>query len=420
MSTSGRSGTDGPASSASDAAARVREADFVRLLARADGDCLAAAGLLARACADRGTPYQVRVGRFGETVADADAADTERDDSADEGSTADQTDSRDITAAIGLDPAADVHLSAEETPASVTAFDAAGELGATPNAVLALAGVVAAGRPAGAGESGHVLERAREAGLSRRPGVGVPTDDLVDGLAHSTLAHADYSGDSEAVQATLAELGLPAELDDEAHRAVSSEFALAVAGTESATGRAAESVERALRPHAVPDGGTGDESGDSSPDALAPFATVEGYADVLEAVARERPGAGVALALGHDARADALDAWRDHGERAHTVLREATTGRYDGLFALRTDDAPVETVARLLRDFRSPEPTAVVVTDSEAAAAATSESAVGAMMTEAAKAVGGTGGGTPSRGYARFDPETDAKEFLAAFREASP
>jgi hypothetical protein len=421
MSTSGRSGTDEPASSASDVAAGLREADFVRLLARADGDCLAAAGVLARACADRGTPYQVRVGRFGETVADADAADTERDDSADEGSTADRTDSRDITAAIGLDPAADVHLSADETPASVTAFDAAGELGATPNAVLALAGVVAAGRPAGAGESGHVLERAREAGLSRRPGVGVPTDDLVDGLAHSTLAHADYSGDSEAVQATLAELGLPAELDDEAHRAVSSEFALAVAGTESATGRAAQSVERALRPHAIPgESGGPSEPDEETPDALAPFATVEGYADVLEAVARERPGTGVALALGHDARADALDAWRDHGERAHTVLREATTGRYDGLFALRTDDAPVETVARLLRDFRSPEPTAVVVTDSEAAAAATAESAVGATMTEAARAVGGTGGGTPSRGYARFDPETDAKEFLTAFREASP
>ncbi|WP_135851358.1 exonuclease RecJ [Halorussus salinus] len=421
MSTSGRSGTDGPASSASDAAARVREADFVRVLARADGDCLAAAGLLARACADRATPYQVRVGRFGETLADADAAGSDRDDSADGDSTADATDdSGDTTLAIGLDPAADVHLSADETPASVTAFDAAEQLGATPNAVLALAGVLAAGRPAGAGESAHLLERAREAGLSRRPGVGVPTDDLVDGLAHSTLAHADYSGDSEAVQATLAELGLPAELGDEAHRAVSSEFALAVTGAEGATDRAAESVERALRPHAIPGDESGGASDEESPDALAPFATVEGYADVLEAVARERPGAGVALALGHDARADALDAWRDHAERAHTVLREATTGRYDGLFALRTDDAPVETVARLLRDFRSPEPVALVVTDSEAAAAAVSESAVGAAMAEAARSVGGAGGGTPARGYARFDPETDAKEFLAAFREASP
>ncbi|UPV99650.1 exonuclease RecJ [Halorussus gelatinilyticus] len=426
MSTSGRSGTDGAAPSASDVAAGLREADFVRVLARADGDCLAAAGLLARACADRATPYQVRVGRFGETLAGPDDADsTDRDDA---------TDADDTTVAIGLDPAADVHLPAAETPASVTAYDAAGELGATPDAVLALAGVVATGRPASTGESAHVLERAREAGVARRPGVGVPTDDLVDGLAHSTLAHADYSGDGEAVQAALAELGLPAELDEAAHRAVASEFALAVTGAETATDRAAEAVERALRPHAIPSAGSGDSSGDEPgnesdgasasgevlPDALAPFATVEGYADVLEAVARERPGAGVALALGHDARADALDAWRDHGERAHAVLREATTGRYDGLFALRTDDAPVETVARLLRDFRSPEPVALVVGESEAAATAVEDSAVGAAMTEAAQSVGGTGGGTLSRGYARFDPETDAKEFLAAFREARP
>ncbi len=240
----------------------------------------------------------------------------------------------------------------------------------------------------------------------------MPTDDIADGLAHSTLAHADYSGDAEAVQAALAELGLPAELDGQAHRAIASEFALAVTGADAATDRAAESVERALRPHAIPDG----ESGDSD----APFGTVEGYADVLEAVARERPGTGVALALGHAERADALDAWRDHAARAHEVLRKGTTGRYDGLFALRTDDAPVETVARLLRDFRSPEPTALVVSESEAAAAAVEASGVGASMTDAARAVGGTGGGTPDRGYATFDPETDTKEFLAAFREARP
>ena len=139
---------------------------------------------------------------------------------------------------------------------------------------------------------------------------------------------------------------------------------------------------------------------------------------MLEAVARERPGTGVALALGHDANADALDAWRTHAERAHEVLREGTTGRYDGLFALRTDEAPVETVARLLRDFRSPEPVALVVSESEAAAAAAEDFGVGTAIREAAQAVGGSGGGTPTRGYAEFDPETDTKEFLSAFREA--
>jgi hypothetical protein len=397
MSTSARTAADADTPSASDVAGLLAGAEFVRLLARADGDCLAGAGLLARACAQRGVPYQVRVGRFGETLADP-----ESDESAD---------ADDATVGVGLDPAADAHLPTETTPASVTAYDAARELDASPDPVLALAGVTAAGHPPGASESAHVLEAARARGLEGRPGVGMPTEDLADGLAHSTLAHADYSGDAEAAQAALAELGLPAELDDSAHQRVASEFALAVAGADSATDRAAASVERALRPDAV-------AGGDDTP-----FATVEGYADVLEAVARERPGSGVALALGHDARADALDAWRDHAQQAHAALREGTTGRYDGLFALRTESAPVETVARLLLDFRSPEPMALVVADAEAAAASV-ESAdggdVGTAIAEAAAAVGGTGGGTPRRGYARFDPETDAKEFLSAFREARP
>ncbi|NEU56766.1 exonuclease RecJ [Halorussus sp. MSC15.2] len=396
MSTSGRT-DDGPATPASDVAAGLREADFVQVLARADGDCLAAAGLLARALAERGVPYQIRVGRFGESVADADSDDT--------------------TVGIGLDAAAGAHLPGEATPASVTAFDAASELSGSSDPVLALAGVAAAGHPVGGGESAHVLEQARDAGLDRRPGVGVPTADLADGLAHSTLAHAEYSGEADAVQATLAELGLPAELDVSAHRTIASEFALAVAGADAATDRAAEAVERALRPHAIADDSPDGES-DASAGADAPFATVEGYADVLNAVARERPGTGVALALGHDARTDALDAWRDHGAAAHRVLREATTGRYDGLFVIRTDEAPVETVARLLRDFRSPEPVALVVTETEAAATAVEDASVGAAMDEAAQAVGGSGGGTSDRGYAQFDHERDAKEFLTAFREA--
>jgi hypothetical protein len=410
MSTSGRTADDADAPSASDVAGLLAGAEFVRLLARADGDCLAAAGLLARACAQRGVPYQVRVGRFGETLADPESDESdESDESADES---------DTTVGVGLDPTADAHLPSETTPASATAYDAAREMDASPDPVLALAGVVAAGHPPGASASAQVLEAARARGLERRPGVGVPTDDIADGLAHSTLAQAEYSGDPEAAQAALAELGLPAELDASAHQRVASEFALAVAGAASATDRAAEAVERALRPHAIPDGEPAGDEGDAAADA--PFATVEGYADVLEAVARERPGAGVALALGHDARADALDAWRDHAERAHAALREGTAGRYDGLFVLRTEDAPVETVARLLLDFRSPEPTALVVAESEAAAAALEDRNVGSAMAEAAAEIGGIGGGTPRRGYARFDPETDATEFLSAFREPRP
>jgi hypothetical protein len=412
MSTSGRTADDADAPSASDVAGLLAGAEFVRLLARADGDCLAAAGLLARACAQRGVPYQVRVGRFGETLADPESEETPAANGPSASGGGSKAAESDATVGVGLDPAADAHLPSGATPASATAYDAARELDASPDPLLALAGVVAAGHPPGAGETAHVLEAARERGLERRPGVGVPTDDLVDGLAHSTLAHAEYSGDPAAA---LAELGLPAELDASAHRRIASEFALAVTGAASATDRAAEEVERALRPHAI----SADESDGAADASDAPFATVEGYADVLEAVARERPGAGVALALGHDARADALDAWRDHAERAHAAVREGTTGRYDGLFVLRIEDAPVETVARLLQDFLSPEPVALVVAEGAAAAAAVEDSAgVGAKMTDAAAEVGGTGGGTARRGYARFDPETDATAFLDAFREA--
>ena len=167
MSTSGRTnGADESNPAASDIAASLREADFVRVLARADGDCLAAAGLLARALAERGVPYQVRVGRFGATLAGpkSDPADANESDA----------NTSDTTVGVGLDPAADAHLSAEETPASVTAFDAARELGASPNPTLALAGVLAGGYPAGAGESARLLEAARDAGVERRPGFGIP------------------------------------------------------------------------------------------------------------------------------------------------------------------------------------------------------------------------------------------------------
>ena len=100
MSTPGRT-DDGPAPTASDVAADLREADFVRVLARADGDCLAAAGLLARALTKRAVPYQVRVGRFGATVADS-GPDSAPDESAGE--------SGDTTVGVGLDPAADTHI----------------------------------------------------------------------------------------------------------------------------------------------------------------------------------------------------------------------------------------------------------------------------------------------------------------------
>jgi len=384
MSTAGRTAPES-ASTASDVADALRDAPFVRVVARADGDSLAAGGILARALREFDVPFQVSVARpdrLGARVAEADA-DTVQ-----------------------------VVLGATESPpdgvvvphaASRTAFEAVRELDGTADATLALAGMFAAGDVLDAGANAQVLEAARAAGtVERRPGVAVPTADLADGLAHTTLAHADVSGDPGLAQAELAELDLPVELDERAHRTVASLLALATTGVADATTRAATAVERALHPFATPD---------------ATFATVGGYADVLDTVARERPGTGVALALGHDARSDALDAWRTHANAAHTALGSATVGRYDGLFVARTDaDVPVETTARLLRDFRSPEPVALVVSDDEAGVASVDDRNVGAAMRAAATATDGTGGGSARDGYARFDADT--KEFIAAFREA--
>lgn len=380
MSTAGRSARE-TTPAASDVAATLRDAGFVRFVARADGASVAASGLLARACSDAGVPFQVSVARP-DGVADRLAA---VDD-----------DSLPVTvgASVGTDGVA-----LADSAVSI-AFDAARELGGSPDPVLALAGVVADGRTPGEGDGAAILDAA-ESHVERRPGVAVPTADLADGLAHTTLAHADFSGDKGAAQAELAELGLPVELDERAHGTVASLLALAATGPESATARAGDAVERALRPYEITDGR---------------FATVGGYADVLNAVAWERPGTGVALALGHDVREAALDAWRDHSRTAHAALRGATTGRYDGLFVARTDDAPVATTARLLRDFKSPEPVALVVSDDEAAAASADDRALGDVVGTAAASVSGTGGGSARRGYARF--EGDTKEFITAFREA--
>jgi hypothetical protein len=374
---------------ASTVASACRDAGFVRLVATADGDALAATGVLARALAALDVPFQASVAEPPAAPADGTEAD--------------------VTVALGrADTAVDHAVPAGPTPVSETAFLIATELGDAADPLLALAGATAA-------ETEPSATLVEAAAADRRPGVAIPTADVADGLGHSTLVHAPFSGEPERVKAALADLNLladatgDADLDGEAHRRVASMVALRTLGAEEASERASRAVERVLRP-AV--GG--------------PFETVGGYADVLDSVAREQPGTGVALALGHDAREAALDAWRTHGSRAHQTLRSATTGRYDGLFVARgsaadlgvTDptDVPVGTAARLLRDFRSPEPVALFVTDGRAAAAATEDRGLDATMREAADAVDGRGGGTPRRAQARF--ETDTAEFIMAFREA--
>src|SRR6056297_651414 len=171
MSRSGRSRTEGGLDAAS-VATEVADAPFVRVVARASGDAVAAAGLLGRVLAARGTPFQVSVGR---TVADR----TRRVEDAASG---------DVTVVVGESSASDaLHLDPDDEPASVAAWRLAGELGATADSVLALVGVAAAGVTPGAGSSARLVESAEAGGrVDRRPGVAGPVDDVVDVLAHST------------------------------------------------------------------------------------------------------------------------------------------------------------------------------------------------------------------------------------------
>ncbi len=245
---------------------------------------------------------------------------------------------------------------------------------------------------------GTVADAAERSGLERRPGLAVPVADIADGLAHSTLLSGPFSGDAEAARATLGELDLPADPTDDDRRRVASLVALAV--TEDATERATDSIARGLHPYV---GG--------------PFETVGGYADVLDAVARQAPGTGIALALGHaGVRENALSAWRTHASDAHRAVAAATTGRYDGLFVARGDAMPVGTVARLVADFHAPEPVTLVVTDGEAAARATDGRDVAAAMQAATNAVGGETVGQGERARAQFDVPTS--ELIEVFREA--
>ncbi|WP_122088279.1 exonuclease RecJ [Halalkalicoccus subterraneus] len=333
-----------------DLAARLADSEFVRVAPRAEGESIAAAGVLLGALAARSIPFQARVVPLTEDLPE------------------------EATVPIGF---ADGF--AADRPAGAVAADLARELDHDPEPGLALASRLLGGDDP-------------ETDLERRTGVGIPTADLADGLAHSTLFHASFSGEETAAGAELAELA-----DDD--RMVASLAALDAVGSESASERAATAIERALRPHATPEG---------------PFETAEGLADVLDCLARDAPGIALALAMGHDVRTSALDAWRAHSKAAHSAIREADTGRYDGLFVARIAEGPVETVARLVRNFRSPEPVTLVVSETEAGAAG--DEGIGEAMAGAAASIDGTGGGTLSRGVAQFDCPPEA--FLEAFREA--
>lgn len=318
-------------------ASALSAATFVRLYARPTGDALAAAGLLARTLRDASTPFQVRTTRE-RAVPDGD----------DDGT----------ALALGWAAPNATSVPAGTRPVSAVAAAVVDAMGAIPDPLVGLAGVIAAEATPGDEGSGALLEEAQRRGVvTRRPGVAIPTADPADGLAHSTLFRVPYSDDTEAARALCSDLDLPVDPDDDDYRRLAS--AVALDATADGPERAVAAVERAMRPYATPTG---------------PFATLGGQADVFCALARESPGLGISLALGADVAAQALATWREHATRAHDLLADPTTGRYDGVFVWRVetdaaDATALVTAARLVRDFRSPEPVALVVSDDAAAAA---------------------------------------------------
>lgn len=365
--------TDRPEETTDRVAAACRDAGFVRLVGTADGDALAATGLLARALGAADVPYQA---------------------SCTEHPTAPETDA-DCTIAVGWN-GGDESLGSE--PLAPAAYRIAREIAPeSTDPILALAGVVAFGDE----PDGELLESAQ---LNRRAGVALPTDDRVEGLVSTTLVRADFSGDEAIVREELDRLDPPIEGNEPdgdgdrgaLDRRLASWVALSIPDTSPP--RAAEAVEDALRPY-----------------VCERFETLGGFADVLDALARERPGTGIALALGQDVREAALDVWKRHGRRSHRALDVAETSRYDGLFVASVgDDAPIGTVARLCFAFRAPEPIALVVRDGAAAIAA--DRSIERPIRDASTTLDGRATVRGRRGRVRFDGTGD--EFVTAFREA--
>ena len=402
-------------------ASAVATAPFVRLYGHADGDALAAVGLLAAALRDRDIPFQIGFSvdpagavdehTAGDTV-DIDDRDATDDRTAAVDTTADDaSDSLTLVVSRGRRGSADcaVPPHGDGRPASVVAAELSHELGVDPDPLLVLAGVIASGSVPGADASGSVLERADQRGLvSRRPGVALVTADPADGLAHSTLLTAPFSGDSTATAALVDDVNWQ---DSEAgHRRLASLVAVEAVTADGASPGAADAVETALRPYATPTG---------------PFETLGGYADVLSVCAREAPGLGVSVALGADTVDEALSVWRSHAVAAHEALASATTGRYEGVFVCRiTTDRPavVPTVARLASAFRSPEPVTLVVTadasdgERHAAVCAAESRALDTAMARVATEFDGASGGTPRAATLRV--AVDDSTLIAAIREA--
>lgn len=402
MATTGR--TEAEAPSNSDVAAQLHESSFVGLYPVRTGDAIAATGVLARSLDSCGIPYQVALAPLpAEPCRETDA---------------------DVTVALGRPMDEGFDALGDDGPTSGRAFAIARELEeetdrspSTATVELALTGVLSAGETPPA----DLLDAADEAGLDRRPGVGVPTANLIEGVAYTTGFHTSISGSPEETAETLAGVdGLegedagkadavdsgPAEATD---RTIASLVSLTVAADEELPASGAQRFQRCLNTH---------ES--------SRYRTTAGFADVLRATAAVAPGTALELALGTAEQAVGLDCWRDVGQTVHSQIRDAETNRYDGLVVVETQTGDfLDVFAQLVVDYRAAEPLVLAVTDGEAVARRSIDAEddaldgfpLGERIEQAAASVDGVGRGTAVRGRATFDVEPT--EFAEAFREVA-
>lgn len=301
----------GSTASADELISALTATDFVTIDVTPDVDPIAATGMTIRALEYWSIPYHVRIRRWP----------TRTRDTAVDGvhigfGTVGQT--------ISIDPA--------ETPASQVVYRALTELDTEPDPIVAAAGLLGTDRE----PPDDIMSTAA---LDAEPGFATPTPDLADGLAHSTLLTGPFSGDIDRATAMVDGVGTDDATDVVA---LSSLVAVEVATTPRAVTR----IERVLKPHPIPD---------------RPATTVEGFADVLAATSREDPSTAIALAAGRDMFEQALTSWRSHARRTHAAIADASPARYDGLVIYRTESGPLETCARLLRDFVAAEPVVAAV-----------------------------------------------------------
>lgn len=378
MSTADHAATDRPVG---DVVTELEGAEFVQFVTAPDGDALAATAVLVRGLS---IPFQARVARTTAGVSEAD-----------------------VTVAVGQ-AGGDVSITAR--PVAVRAVEITRALAGDPNApelpptlgVLALAGVIAAERDVT--DHTDVFERSLE--IDDRPGVAISTTDPVDGLAHTTLVHAPFSGDPDATAEALSGID---GTEDDADTRIQTASMLAVSVVNEPNTHASTAIERALHPHVV-------EAGE-----WCPFATLAGYADVLDALARAYPGEGLALALGHASPEDVLPCWREHARTVHTAVRTAELDRYPECVVADLTGVPtatVETVARLIREYRSPEPIVLAAADSVVVATAqTSDQDIKTPLATAASAVEGETTVTGRERYAHA-PIEPRDVVVNTFREA--